>query len=105
MQSSMSNVAGKLGRRSSLGIFALLLFGFPGLQHARAAGLPNEPIMAAGAGPQFAIADLDAHPGVDRAAMLGGRFAGVNAGADSSRFCVRTAATTRVANDRTRAGA
>jgi hypothetical protein len=59
MQSSMSNVAGKLGRRSSLGIFALLLFGFAGLQHARAAGLPNEPIMVAGAGPQFAIADLD----------------------------------------------
>jgi hypothetical protein len=53
------DMAGKLGRRLSLCVFALLLLGLTGLQHARAAGLPNGPITAAGAGPQFAIADLD----------------------------------------------
>lgn len=59
MQSAMSNIAGKLGHRLSLGVFALVLFGFVGIQRLSAAGLPNEPSTSAGPGPQFAIADLD----------------------------------------------
>jgi hypothetical protein len=53
------DIAGKLGRRLFLWILVALLFGFAGRQQAEAAGLPNEPLTAAGAGPQFAIADLD----------------------------------------------